>query len=102
MKQDTAAAVTSDRQLTDMVKWVGMTEHSYEQVDDLFAQIRLRLGLVRQSDPATADELKGLLTQLEDWVESLVIDSLKLKSLESQSKRATKSQNTGRKRQDKK
>ena len=79
-----------------------MTENPYEQIDDLFVQIRLRLGRVRQSDPVTADELKGLLTQLEDWVESLVIDSLKLKSLESRSKRATKSQNTGRKRQDKK
>ena len=79
-----------------------MTENSYEQIDDLFVQIRLRLGRVRQSDPATADELKGLLTQLEDWVESLVIDSLKLKSLESQPKRATKSQNTRRKKQDKK
>ena len=79
-----------------------MTENSYEQIDDLFVQIRLRLGRVRQSDPATADELKGLLTQLEDWVESLVIDSLKLKSLESQPKRATKPQNTRRKKQDKK
>ena len=67
-----------------------MTENFYEQIDDLLVQIRLRLGQVRQSDPATADELKGLLTQLEDWVESLVVDSLKLKSLESRPKRATK------------
>ena len=59
-----------------------MTEHSYEQIDELFTQLRLRLAVVRQSDPETAEELKGLLTQLEDWVESLVIDSLKLKSLE--------------------
>ncbi len=71
-----------------------MTEDSYEQIDDLFVQIRLRLAQVRQSDPATADELKGLFTQLEDWVESLVINSLKLKSLESQPKRVKKPPST--------
>ena len=66
-----------------------MKESSSEQIDDLFVQIRLRLSRVRQSDPATADELKGLLTQLEDMVESLVISSLKLKSLESRPERGT-------------
>ena len=66
-----------------------MKESSSEQIDDLFVQIRLRLSRVRQSDPATADELKGLLTQLEDMVESLVINSLKLKSLESRPERGT-------------
>ena len=75
-----------------------MTENYYEQLDSLFTQIRLCLGRVRQSDPATADEIKGLVTQLEDWVESLVIDSLKLKSLESEAKRATKAGNRRRKR----
>lgn len=75
-----------------------MTESSYEQLDDLFAQIRLRLAQVRQSDPATADELKGLVTQLEDWVESLVIDSLKLRSLEGGPERQQKSQTRRRKR----
>ena len=60
-----------------------MTENISEQIDDLFRQIRLCLARVRQSDPATADELKGVLTQLEDMVESLVIESLKLRSLES-------------------
>jgi len=75
-----------------------MTEHSYEQLDDLFAQIRLRLGLVRQSDPATADELKGLVTQLEYWVESLVIDSLKLRSLESGPEKPTKPETRHRKK----
>ena len=75
-----------------------MTEDSYEQIDDLFVQIRLRLAQVRQSDPATADELKGLFTQLEDWVESLVIDSLKLKSLENQPKRVKKPPSTQKKR----
>ena len=67
-----------------------MKENFSEQVDDLFLQIRLRLTRVRQSDPATADELKGLLTQLEDMVESLVVDSLKLKSLESHQKKEPK------------
>jgi len=66
-----------------------MRKNSSEQIDDLFVQIRLRLSRVRQSDPATADELKGLLTQLEDMVESLVINSLKLKSLESRPERGT-------------
>ncbi|TET77235.1 MAG: hypothetical protein E3J42_00275 [Dehalococcoidia bacterium] len=66
-----------------------MIENSSEQIDDLFVQIRLRLVRVRQSDPAIADELKGLLTQLEDMVESLVVDSLKLKSLESRPERGT-------------
>lgn len=60
-----------------------MTDKSYDEIDTLLAKMRLSLGKVRQTDPATAEELKGLLRQLEDWVESLVVDSLKLKSLES-------------------
>jgi hypothetical protein len=60
-----------------------MKEGSYDQIDDLLMQIRLCLVRRRETDPATTDELKGLLIQLEDWVELLVIDSLKLKSLES-------------------
>lgn len=67
-----------------------MLDNVHEQIDDLIVKIRLCLGRVKQSDPATADEMKGLLTQLEDHVESLVVDSLKLKSLESQPKRAAK------------
>ncbi len=75
-----------------------MTENSYDQLDDLFTQIRLRLALLRQSEPATTDELKGLVTQLEDWVESLVVESLKLRTLESRPKRATKPQDRRRKK----
>ena len=70
-----------------------MTEQSYDEIDDLFAQIRIRLAKVRQSDPTTADDLKSLVVQVEFWVESLVIDSLKLKSLVSaaqQTKASTK------------
>ncbi len=73
-------------------------ENASEQIDDLFVQIRLCLLRVRQSDPATADELKGLLTQLEDWVESLVVDSLKLRNLESGSDKATESAKRRRKK----
>ena len=76
-----------------------MEDNSYDQIDDLFAQIRLRLAQVRKSDPATAEELKGLLIQLEDWVESLVVSSLKLKSLESGSKKAAEPEKRHLKRQ---
>ncbi len=53
-----------------------------EQIDELFVSIRLQLLQIRQSDPEVVEELKSLLTQLEDFVEPLVIDSLRLKSLE--------------------
>jgi len=53
-----------------------MAENSYQQIDDLFSQIRLQLLQVREYDQATADKLKSLLTQLEDCVEHLVIESL--------------------------
>ena len=66
-----------------------VTEKSYEQLDDLFKEIRLGLAKVRQNDPATVDDLKSRLTQLEFWVESLVADSLKLKSLENLLQRST-------------
>ena len=59
-----------------------MKETAGDAVDDLFAKIRLQLLKVRESDPATAEELKSLLTQLEDWVEKLVVDSLRLESLQ--------------------
>ena len=60
-----------------------MTENSYEQLEDLLVEIRLSLLEVRKSDPVNADRLKGLVLQLELWVESLVIDSLKLRDFES-------------------
>ena len=61
---------------------VTMTKDSSEQIDELFVRIRFQLLQIRQSDPEIVEELKSLLTQLEDSVESLVIDSLRLKSLE--------------------
>ena len=51
-------------------------------MDELFVGIRLQLVKLRQSDPEVVEELKSLLSQVEDSVESLIIDSLKLKSLE--------------------
>ena len=67
-----------------------MSQNSYEQLDELLAQFRLGVARVRQSDPAAADELKALLTQLEYWVESLVIDSLRLKDMESKAGKLVK------------
>lgn len=69
-----------------------MTENARMTIDELFAKIRLQVLKVRETDPSAAEELKSLLTQLEDWIESLVIDSLKLKSLEHGAKTVTKSQ----------
>ncbi|MDD5509823.1 MAG: hypothetical protein PHI12_03285 [Dehalococcoidales bacterium] len=57
-----------------------------EQMDELFVGIRLKLVKLRQSDPEVVEELKSLLSQVEDSVESLIIDSLKLKSLEQAAK----------------
>ena len=76
-----------------MVKLESMAENSYEQIDDLFTQIRLRLLEIRQSDPLATEELKSLLSQLEDCVESLVIDSLKLRSLEGRPEKVTPPKN---------
>jgi hypothetical protein len=68
-----------------------MTEHPYQQIDSLFAQLRLRLLEIRQSDPQAVEELKSLVSQLEDCVEQLLIDYLRLRSLESKTQKATRS-----------
>ena len=65
-----------------------MEEQSYDEIDDLFRQIRLQLIEIRESSPKAVEEIKSSLTQLEDWVEKLVIDSLRLKSLQSEPKKA--------------
>ncbi len=75
-----------------------MTEHSYEQIDNLFTQVRLRLIEIRQSDPAAVEDLKSLVHQLEDCVEQLVIDSLKLRSLEGRADKATQPKKRPRKK----
>ncbi len=67
-----------------------MADHPYEQIDNLFAQLRLRLLEIRDSDPQAVEELKSLVSQLEDYVEQLVIDSLRLKSLDSKTQKVTR------------
>ena len=67
-----------------------MKETAGDAVDDLFAKLRLQLLKLRESDPETAEELKSLLTQLEDWVEKLVVDSLRLESLQRKPKKTAK------------
>jgi hypothetical protein len=54
-----------------------MGQNASEVIDELFKKIRLKLLKLRESDEVTANEIKSLLMQLEDWVEKLLIDSLK-------------------------
>ena len=54
-----------------------MKQDTSKTTDELFTQIRLKLLDLRQGDPRVVEDLKSLLTQLEDCVESLVIDSLR-------------------------
>ena len=58
-------------------------QSSYDEVDELLVQISLSILKLRQSDPSTADEFLSLIKQLELWIESLVIDSHRLRRLES-------------------
>ena len=67
-----------------------MIEHPYEQIDSLFTQLRLRLLEIRQIDPQAVEELKSLVSQLEDYMEQLVIDSLRLRSLEGKTQKVTR------------
>ena len=67
-----------------------MTYNINDQIDDLFVQIRLCLGRLKESNPEAADEIRGIITQLEDCVETLVVDSLKQKNPEGSSKKTTK------------
>lgn len=75
-----------------------MTEDAYQQIDDLFAQVRLCLLEIRQSDPQAVAELKSLVSQLEDCVERLVVDYLRLKSLEGKAGTAAQSRKRPRKK----
>jgi hypothetical protein len=67
-----------------------MTEHPYEQIDNLFAQLRLRLLEIRESEPQAVEVMKSLVSQLEDYMEQLVIDSLRLKSLEGKTQKVNR------------
>ena len=73
-----------------------MTEDYREQIDNLFAQLRLSLLEIRQANPETVEKMKSLVSQLEDCVERLVIDSLNLKRLqaEAETKRKARSKKT--------
>ena len=64
-----------------------MKERASDAIDELLAKVRLKLLKLRESDPETTDELNSLLRQLEAWVEKLVLDSLKLESLEKERKK---------------
>ncbi len=81
--------MAAEMHLSNMIRPGNWTEHSYEQIDDLFVRMRHYLAKITKSDPVAADELKGLVAQLEYWVDSLVVDSLKLKSLEGWLQRTT-------------
>lgn len=64
-----------------------MDDEIEQPIDELFTKIRLKLLDLRQADPETVEELKNLIIQLEDWVQSLVVDSLRLKELKSKKKK---------------
>ena len=70
-----------------VIKCTSMTEESYEKLDDLFKEVRLSILKVRENDPENGNKLKGLIGQLELWMDSLVVDSLKLKTLQSEARR---------------
>ena len=56
-----------------------MGQNASDAIDELFKQIRLKLLKLRENDEVTTNDIKSLLMQLEDWVEKLLIDSLKKK-----------------------
>ncbi len=58
-----------------------LTRDSYDDIDNLFAQIRYRLAKLERTEHTATDELRDSVNKLEYWVESLVADSLKLESL---------------------
>ena len=64
-----------------------MSDDVSQTIDELFAEIRLKLFDIRKANPETVEELKSLLSQLEDWVQSLVIDSIRLKEIKAARKR---------------
>ena len=70
-----------------------MSDDVSQTIDELFAEIRLKLFDIRKANPETVEELKSLLSQLEDWVQSLVMDSIRLKEIKAanKSKRQSKS-----------
>ncbi len=64
-----------------------MSDDIDQNIDELFAKIRLKLFDIRQANPETVEELKNLLSQLEDWVQSLGMDSIGLREIKAARKR---------------
>ena len=60
-----------------------MIDNPQDQTDNLFAQLRLRLLEIREANPETVEEMKSLISQLEDCVEHLIIDSINLRKLQA-------------------
>ena len=73
--------ITTSPYLSDLIKSGSITNKSYEKIDDLFIQVRHHLAEEAKTESVRAEELGGLIVQLEYWVESLVADSLKLRSI---------------------
>lgn len=69
-----------------MIELDGTIENHYEEVDELFIEIKHNLAKMAQSDSAVAEDIYVLVRQLEDWIEPLIIDSIKLKTLENKLK----------------
>ena len=69
-----------------MIELGSMVEHFHEEIDELFIQIKRDLAKMTKSDPETAEELYRLVCRLEDWIDPLVIDSIKLRTLEKKLK----------------
>jgi len=70
-----------------------MKEDLDKPIDELFTKIRLKLLDIRQTDPELVEELKNLLVQLEDYVQSLIIDSMKLQDLKDARKKKRQEKN---------
>ena len=76
--------MTAGTNFANVLKWGVMVQQSHdhdhrEYIDKLFYNVKLCLMEIRQSDPAVVEELKAVLRQLEDCVDSLIIDWLKLR-----------------------
>ena len=85
--------------MVNMLEWESMTENYREGIDELFTEIRLRLLEIRQSDPLVVEDLKATLCQLEDYVESLIIDWLRLKGIKDRLREAAPAQKAPREKQ---
>ena len=69
-----------------MLELDNMTEYPPEEIVDLFIQIRHHLVGISQNDPETTKEIYRLVYRLEDWIDLLIIDSIKLRTLEKKLK----------------